>query len=201
MNINLQNSSFYNKCIDLSTNKLFKTKFENDLSLLKAKIIKTSRTSTVVAGCLRKSTRAITVTGNFSGIVGVGAGKALNWKKANKRSFNQSIKELIHVPITHDLSIPLFTWARFCASTVKLYPSNFYSGIKAAGPTKTIVELAGLKNITCVKIGSANIFNTAKATIFALSLLAKHVEDLVNHSLHYKHFFKKKLINAQYFSA
>jgi small subunit ribosomal protein S5 len=54
-----------------------------------------------------------------------------------------------------------------------LRPAPRGTGVIAGGSVRTILELAGLKNIVAKKIGSANAINVARATLNALSLLKR----------------------------
>lgn len=194
--------NFGNKSYD----HLFLNTFETDLidnfnikKDLKEKILSNSKTFTVVAGAPKISTRIVSIIGNNKGIIGLGVGRSVDRIKAHELAFYNGKKKLMYVPLTKNFSIPLYTWARFCSSSIKLYPTFCNSGLKIGGPAKTILQLAGLKNITAVKMGSANIFNTANAVLLAINLLSKKIELLVKQNIYYKNFFRINLLNYNRF--
>jgi small subunit ribosomal protein S5 len=57
-----------------------------------------------------------------------------------------------------------------------LRPASQGTGVIAGGSVRTVLELAGIKNILAKQFGSNNILNNAKTTILALTLLNEKVE-------------------------
>ena len=57
-----------------------------------------------------------------------------------------------------------------------LRPAQVGTGVIAGGSVRTVLELAGIKNIVAKQFGSNNILNNAKATIYALTDLNEKVE-------------------------
>jgi len=57
-----------------------------------------------------------------------------------------------------------------------LRPASSGTGVIAGGSIRTVLELAGIKNILAKQFGSNNILNNAKATILALTNLNEKVE-------------------------
>ena len=57
-----------------------------------------------------------------------------------------------------------------------LRPASLGTGVIAGGSVRTVLELAGIKNILAKQFGSNNILNNAKATILALTNLNEKVE-------------------------
>jgi small subunit ribosomal protein S5 len=57
-----------------------------------------------------------------------------------------------------------------------LRPASLGTGVIAGGSVRTVLELAGIKNILAKQFGSSNILNNAKATILALTNLNEKVE-------------------------
>ena len=49
------------------------------------------------------------------------------------------------------------------------------SGVIAGGSTRTVLELAGVKNILSKQLGSNNLLNNARATIEGLSSLRSYI--------------------------
>jgi ribosomal protein S5 len=57
-----------------------------------------------------------------------------------------------------------------------LRPASLGTGVIAGGSVRTVLELAGIKNILAKQFGSSNILNNAKATISALTSLNEKIE-------------------------
>jgi len=57
-----------------------------------------------------------------------------------------------------------------------LRPASQGTGVIAGGSVRTVLELAGIKNILAKQFGSNNILNNAKTTILALTRLTEKIE-------------------------
>ena len=85
-------------------------------------------------------------------------------------------KNLITVPLTLKYSVPHVVNASYGACSIMLRPASLGTGVIAGGSVRTVLELAGIKNILAKQFGSNNILNNAKATILALTNLNEKVE-------------------------
>jgi small subunit ribosomal protein S5 len=83
-------------------------------------------------------------------------------------------KHIITVPLTSSSSIPHPTSGRFGAAKLILRPSAPGSGVIAGSSIRTVLELAGIKNILSKQLGSNNLLNNARATIDGLSTLKSY---------------------------
>jgi small subunit ribosomal protein S5 len=72
-----------------------------------------------------------------------------------------------------------------------LRPASPGTGVIAGGSVRTVLELAGVKNILAKQFGSNNILNNAKATILALTNLNEKVELGKYQSSHKQMFYDK----------
>lgn len=72
-----------------------------------------------------------------------------------------------------------------------LRPASQGTGVIAGGSVKTVLELAGIKNILAKQFGSSNILNNAKATILALISLNSKIELGKAQSLRRQSFYEK----------
>ena len=70
-------------------------------------------------------------------------------------------KHIIDVPLTSSNSIPHSTNGRFGAAKLILRPSAPGSGVIAGSSIRTVLELAGIKNILSKQLGSNNLLNNA----------------------------------------
>lgn len=135
------------------------------------RLIKISRVSKVTKGGKKLSFRSIVVIGNENGQVGVGVAKANDVVNAFKKAKTDARKNLINVPITKALSIPHNVIGNFGACKIIMRPSIEGSGVIAGGSVRTVLEVAGIKNVIAKQLGSDNLLNNARASIVALSNL------------------------------
>ena len=138
------------------------------------RVVAIQRVTKVVKGGKKMSFRAVVVIGNEQGKVGVGVGKAGDVITAVKKGVTDGKKHVITVPLTSANSIPHATTGRFGAAKLVLRPSAPGCGVIAGGSTRTVLELAGVKNILSKQLGSNNLLNNARATIEGLSSLRSY---------------------------
>ena len=138
------------------------------------RVVSIDRVTKVVKGGKKMSFRAIVISGNGRGKVGVGVGKAGDVSTAVRNAERDSQKHIITVPITSSDSIPHPIKSRFGAAKLVLYPSSPGSGVIAGSSIRIVLELAGIKNILSKQLGSNNQLNNARATILGLSKLKSY---------------------------
>ena len=134
------------------------------------RLLDLARVARVVKGGRRFSFRATMVIGNRKGKVGVGVAKGADVSMAINKAVNDAKKNLILVK-RKDATICYKQEAKFGAAKVFIKPAKDGRGIVAGGAMRTVIELAGIKNITAKSFGSSNKINVAKATLSALSKL------------------------------
>jgi small subunit ribosomal protein S5 len=152
-----------------SPKKGYKTKSE-----WSERVVSIQRVTKVVKGGKKMSFRATIVVGNEQGKVGVGVGKAGDVITAVRKAVTDGKKNIISVPLTSSNSIPHPINGRFGAAKLVLRPSAPGSGVIAGSSIRTVLELAGVKNILSKQLGSNNLLNNARATINGLSLLRSY---------------------------
>lgn len=135
------------------------------------RLIKISRVSKVTKGGKKLSFRAIVVLGDENGQVGVGVAKADDVVNAFKKAKTDGKKNLIRIPLTKALSIPHSVIGKFGACNIIMRPSIEGSGVIAGGAVRTVLEVAGVKNVIAKQLGSDNLLNNARAAIDALENL------------------------------
>ena len=135
------------------------------------KIISLRRVTRVVAGGRRFSFSVAVVAGNRKGTVGVGIGKASDTPLAIEKAFRSAKKNMITVNTTKNMSIPHDVEAKYSASRVIIMPAKG-KGILAGSSVRTVLELAGLKEIGAKLLSrSKNATNNAEAAVKALKKL------------------------------
>jgi small subunit ribosomal protein S5 len=154
-------------------NKLKKTSRRNDNQNDKfvERLIKISRVTKVTKGGKKLSFRAVVVIGDENGQVGVGIGKAEDVVNAFKKAKTNGRKNLIRIPITKSLSIPHSVIGDLGACKIIMRPSIEGSGVIAGGAVRTVLEVAGIKNVIAKQLGSDNLLNNARAAIVGLQSL------------------------------
>ena len=135
------------------------------------RVVQVRRVTKVVKGGKKLSFRAILVVGDEKGQVGVGIGKASDVIGAVKKAVTDAKKHIITIPLTKFDSIPhpINGWSG--AAKIIMRPSAQGSGVIAGGSIRTVLELAGVKNILAKQLGSSNPLNNARATLDGLSKL------------------------------
>lgn len=140
------------------------------------RVIQIRRVSKVVKGGKKLSFRAIVVVGNERGQVGVGVGKASDVIGAVKKGVADGKKHLIDIPITKSNSIPHPSNGAGGGAQVMVRPAAPGTGVIAGGAVRTVLELAGVRNVLAKQLGSNNPLNNARATINALETLRTFAE-------------------------
>lgn len=135
------------------------------------RVIQIRRVSKVVKGGKKLSFRAIVVVGNERGQVGVGVGKASDVIGAVRKGVADGKKHLIEIPLTKSNSIPHPTNGAGGGAKVMMRPAAPGTGVIAGGAVRTVLELAGVRNILAKQLGSNNPLNNARAAVNALSTL------------------------------
>ena len=136
------------------------------------KILEIRRVTRVVAGGRRFSFSVAIVIGNKKGSVGVGMGKASDTSLAIEKAARQARKHLVSIPLTKEMRIPHETEAKFCASSVMLFPAPG-RGLSAGSSVRAVLELGGVRDVGAKLLSrSKNSFNNAQATVKALKKLS-----------------------------
>ena len=151
------------------------------------------RVTKVVKGGKKLSFRAILVVGNEQGKIGVGVGKASDVIGAVKKGVTDAKKNLINIPVTKAYSVPHPIHGLSGAAKVILRPSAVGSGVIAGGSVRTVLELAGIKNILAKQLRSGNSLNNARATINALVSLKTFKETAEERDIDIHYLYGNKL--------
>jgi small subunit ribosomal protein S5 len=146
-------------------------KSENQKGIIH-KVVEIRRVCKVGKGGKTLSFRALVVAGNQKGIVGIGIGKAGEVLNAIKKGQYKAIQNRVQIAITRTKTIPHKSEAVYGAAHVMLRPAAPGSGVIAGGAGRTVLELAGIKNILAKQLRSKNKINNARATLLALSNLS-----------------------------
>ena len=162
-----------NRNNDRKRNRRGDSKNERD-SEWQERVVQIRRVSKTVKGGKKMSFRAIVVVGNEKGQVGVGVGKAGDVIGAVRKGVSDGKKNLVRVPLTPNNSIPTLSIGRDGAANVLIRPAAPGTGVIAGGSIRTVLELAGIKNVLAKRLGSKTPLNNARAAMLALSQLRTH---------------------------
>lgn len=150
-------------------------RFERPRDEFESKLLDLSRVSHTRAGGKKMRFRAVIVSGNKAGKIGVGVASGLDVAQAVEKSTFQSKRNLIEVPIVQG-SIPHEVYAKFGPAKVLLRPQRKGRGLVAGGTVRIICQLSGIKDVSSKILGrTGNKLNNARATIMALKKLKKPV--------------------------
>ena len=133
---------------------------------------------------------ALVVVGDKNGHVGAGMGKAAEVPEAIRKGKEAAARNLVAVPFDDNNSIPHDFIGKFGSANVLLKKAPEGTGIIAGGPARSVLELAGYKNIRTKSLGSNNKTNVVLATLAGLceiktpeevaKLRGKSVEEILN---------------------
>ncbi|OLP16256.1 30S ribosomal protein S5 [Leptolyngbya sp. 'hensonii'] len=135
------------------------------------RVVQIRRVTKVVKGGKKLSFRAIVIVGNERGQVGVGVGKASDVIGAVKKGVADGRKHVVDVPLTKANSIPHPVSSSGGGAKVMMRPAAPGTGVIAGGAVRTVLELAGVRNILAKQLGSGNPLNNARAAVNALATL------------------------------
>ena len=135
------------------------------------RVVQIRRVTKVVKGGKKLSFRAVVIVGNEKGQVGVGVGKAADVIGAVKKGVADGRKNVVEVPLTKSNSIPHPINGAGGGAQVMMRPASPGTGVIAGGAVRTVLELAGVRNILAKQLGSSNPLNNDRATIDALQSL------------------------------
>ena len=137
------------------------------------KILNIRRVTRVTKGGKRLNFSVYMVVGNKKGSVGVGTGKANDTSLAIDKAYRNAKKNIMQLNLTKTMSIPHDVSAKYCSGVVLLIPAKG-RGVSAGSALKSVIELAGIKDVTAKIISpSKNKLNIARAAILALSAFDK----------------------------
>lgn len=131
-------------------------------------VISIGRVTKVTKGGRQLRFAATAVVGDHKGRVGIGSGKAAEVPTAIKKAVAAATKNITNVAIVGGNTIPHEATGRRGASKVLLKPASKGTGVKAGGPVRAVLELAGVKDILSKSLGSSTKINMAYATLDAL---------------------------------
>ncbi|MFR8828873.1 MAG: 30S ribosomal protein S5 [Dialister invisus] len=145
-------------------------RFEKQESDLQENVVFINRVAEVVKGGRRFSFAAVVVVGDGKGRVGAGLGKAAEVPEAIRKGVEDAKKNMINVALKNG-TIPHESLGIYGAGKVIMRPAAEGTGIKAGGPVRAVLALAGVRNVLTKSLGSSNPINMVKATLDGMAKL------------------------------
>ena len=153
---------------------------EKDTKLeFEQKLVDLARVTRVTGGGKRMSFRALVVLGDRQGKVGYGLAKGKDVTSAVTKAVEQAQKIMIKVPlkkgtIAHEIR------HKFNSARILLKPAPLGTGVKAGGPLRVVLDLAGIENVVAKMLGSSNKVNNVKCVYEALASLKNKTQETRN---------------------
>lgn len=162
---------------------------ERQQKIYDEEVINIGRVTKVTKGGRHFRFSATVVVGDRKGKIGLGTGKANEVPDAIKKAVSAATKNVTRISLIEDRTIPHEAIGVRGASKVMLKPAGRGTGVKAGGPVRAVLELAGVKDILSKSLGSNTKINMAYATLEALKsqktaeeiakLRGKKVEEII----------------------
>jgi small subunit ribosomal protein S5 len=127
--------------------------------------------------------------------VGLGYGKAKEVPLAIQKGTEEAKRNLFEVPLAGStITHPVIGVTG--AGRVLMKPAAAGTGVIAGGAARIILEEAGIHDVLCKSLGSANHINVARATIAGLRALQRPDEVAKRRGLSADEFVPKGMLNA-----
>lgn len=147
-------------------------KQQREASEFEERVVFINRVAKTVKGGRRMSLVALVVVGDGKGNVGLGMGKSAEVPLAISKASIDAKKNMFHVPVTAEGTIPHDVQGEFGAASIIMRPAVEGTGVIAGGAVRPLFELAGIKNILSKSLGSDNGLNIIKAAAEGLKQLS-----------------------------
>lgn len=138
----------------------FGTEFEE-------KVLYINRCSKVVKGGRKFSFSALILVGDGQGHVGFGFAKANEVSDAIRKGSEAARKNIFEIEM-EGTSIPHESRVVWDGAEVLLKPAPAGTGVIAGSKVRSVLELAGVKDVVAKNLGSTSPINQVKATFRAL---------------------------------
>lgn len=139
------------------------------------KVIEINRVSQKTKGGNKMSFTALVAVGDKKGKVGIGLGKAKDVLSAIQKGVRRAKRRMIIVPLK-DSTLPHAIRFKHGASFILLKPAPEGTGVIAGGAVRSVLELAGVRNVVSKIMGSSGKLGNVTATFEALKAMDRIVK-------------------------
>ena len=161
---------FVKNVIRMRQQKRRTNKGERKESEFDQRIVDIRRVAKVNSGSKRLRMSVLVVIGDKKGRVGVGLGRGADVRSATDKAVGKAKNNLIFVPLK-DNTIPHEIDNKLGAAKILLKPAAPGTGVIAGSAIRSVVELAGIKDILTKVIGTSNKIANVYCTIDAFKKL------------------------------
>lgn len=161
----------------MSDNTKGKSKEEAPKSEIEEKVLFINRCAKVVKGGRRFSFSALVLVSDRKGKVGMGFGKAKEVTDAIRKAVDDGKKSLITIETEGD-TIPHDVEAFFAGAKVLIKSASPGTGVIAGSHVRSVLEMAGVKDVVAKNLAGNNPSNQVRATFKALSQLQNREKTL-----------------------
>ena len=137
---------------------------ESSVPELQERVVTIKRVAKTVKGGRRMQLTALVVVGDGQGNVGVGLGKSKEVPTAISKGVEDAKKNMFKVALTPEGTVPHEIMGVYGAGRVLIKPAIRGTGVKAGGPVRAVMELAGVTDVITKSLGTNNAMNIVKAT-------------------------------------
>ena len=131
-------------------------------------VLDTKAVVKVTKGGRQRRFQAVVLVGDKKGLVGLGIGKANEISEAVKKARQDAQKNIVRVSIVDNRTIAHEMQMDEGATKVIIKPASAGTGLVAGSAVRSVLEIAGYRDIISKSLGARSKINMARATINAL---------------------------------